>query len=82
MEGNVLTELIATLAGVLLLSVFFRSVKTQWPESYASVGQGLEELITSSPVSYALFRFAPVFLTCSFMGSVLYNNRLHVVFLS
>ena len=79
LQGNMLTELIATLAGVLLLSIFFRSVKTQWPESYASVGQGLEELITSNPVSYALFRFAPVFLTCSFMGSVLYNNQLHVV---
>jgi hypothetical protein len=69
-------SLLAIAFGVLVLFMFYRAVRTEWPDSYLSVEtRGLEFSIISHPVRYVLFRFLPTFLVCVFVAVSL--DRAH-----
>jgi hypothetical protein len=65
----------AVALGAGFLHVFYRAVRFKWPGSYFTVEARLGYTITATPVRYTLFRFAPVFVTCIFVGVTL--TRLH-----
>jgi hypothetical protein len=64
--GDPLVEAaIAVAAGVVFLWMFYVAVRVDWPEQYFATTDFSAYAISSSPLRYVLFRFAPVFVTCS-----------------
>jgi hypothetical protein len=61
--------LLASAFGVGLLFVFYRAVRSEWPDNYMSVdSSGLEYAIISHPLKYFAFRFLPIYLVCVFVA--------------
>ena len=59
--------LLATGFGVGVLFVFYRAVKSEWPDNYMSVDStGLEYAIISHPLKYLAFASCPsISFACS-----------------
>jgi hypothetical protein len=69
-------SLLAIAFGVGVLFVFYRAVKSEWPDNYMSVDStGLEYSIISHPLKYLAFRFLPIYLVCVFVAVLL--DRAH-----
>lgn len=65
--------------GLLFLHVFYRAAEVQWPSSYYAIGRDLDRRISSNPLAYLLFRFAPVWLAAVFCSVVLRRSGEPVV---
>jgi hypothetical protein len=63
--------IVAILLGAGFLHAFFRAAQFQWPGSYFTLDTGLGYAITSTPLRYIGFRFAPVFLVALFAAASL-----------
>lgn len=53
------------------LHAFYSVIESQWPASYYSIQRDLDRRISSSPLSYLVFRFGPVYLTTVFLAVTL-----------
>lgn len=60
--------LVGVSLGVAFLFVFYRTVKTDWPETYFGATDVSSYAISRSPARYAFFRFVPVYVTCVFVA--------------
>lgn len=71
-----MAEALAILLGLAFLRIFYRAVQLQWPESYFGASDLSVYSISTSPIRYLLFRFAPVFVAALFV-SVSLNRSGH-----
>lgn len=51
-------------AGVVFLWMFYVAMRVDWPEQYFATTDFTAYAISASPIRYAIFRFAPAFITC------------------
>lgn len=63
--------------GALFLFMFYKVVKSNWPSSYYTIGDATSFRISSSPIAYSLFRFAPVAAVAFFVASYVQQVRGH-----
>lgn len=55
---------VTTALGVAFLWMFYVAMRVDWPEQYFATTDFSAYAVSSSPLRYALFRFAPVFVAC------------------
>lgn len=61
----------AAATGAVFLWVFYTAIRVDWPEHYFATTDFSAYAISSSPFRYAVFRFAPVFVTCTVVAVTL-----------
>jgi hypothetical protein len=54
------------IAGVLFLYVFYSAVRNQWPESYVTMTDAVDNFLSTSLPRYLAFRLIPVYVTIVF----------------
>ncbi|WP_147375372.1 hypothetical protein [Jiangella rhizosphaerae] len=55
------------IAGALFLYVFYSAVRNQWPESYVTMTDAVDNFLSTSLVRYLAFRLVPVYVTIVFV---------------
>lgn len=70
MNEEIWISLACGFGGLTFLMMFFRAVQTKWPESYFAISDVTSYRISTTPLRYGLFRFAPVIVVSFFTATV------------
>lgn len=61
---------ICSLAGMGLLSIFYRYMKFEWPSNYITATRSFGLIVNRSATRYLLFILGPVYLTSLLMATI------------
>lgn len=68
MSGAVVWPILYAVLSAVILTVAYLAIKSNWPDSYASVSDFGTNLKINRPISYIAFRLGPVFIIALFVS--------------
>lgn len=77
--NDLIVQTLSTMAGIAALFIFFRAVRTSWPQSYFAVTDITTQILTASLWRYLVFRTVPVLAVTFFAAASLRRAGSHDV---